>query len=383
MRTKSQHSAVLASCVIGLVALLSLPGCQFFNSSRDVARSAFGGPSKAKEDFVGDPVALATVKTVAVLPFADSSPEPGFDAMGFATRFANQLTSRGQINVVYPQEVMARVEAENRNIRRHNAEVSRRNTLGIKTGDKAQSAILVDQAEQSLRSHQPTDEDTKKMLLDPVHTLDDAVKIGRLLKVDAIIMGRVTDFDPYMRPRISVSMQAVATGQSDVAALALAELTQWGIPRASTVARGIVWQIQQNFDTRDGNIGRNVQAYSLLKHTEHHPYDTDTYLRSASHFYDYVGVVLTNALLDARKSAVDEAEMRALQLAQQQQMTRDGMRNRIRNLTNPRVNLPDADAVLQTNLGDRNDREWRPDVYNRNHPDKQQKLDERRDYTPQ
>lgn len=372
-----RHGAFLSGAVtLCLAGALLLPGCMFFDASRSTARAAFGGPSKAKEDFVGDPVAMATIKTIAVIPFANNAPEPGFDASGFATKLANQITSRGEINIVYPQEVLARTDEENKLIRRHNAEVQRRRMLGMKPGERDEGAsTLVQGAERNLNQHEPPEEQTEKRLLNPSQSLDDAVKLGRLLKVDAVIMGRVTDYDPYMRPRMSLSMDIVATGQSDAAALALAELTQWGIPRGATVARGVVWRLQQNFDTRDGNIGRNVKVYGVLKHTEQHPYDTDVYLRSMTQFYDYVGAVLTSAMLDARKKAVDEAEMRALQLAEEQRMTQEGMRNRIRTLTNPFVRLPDADQAISINLPDRKDRAWRPDVYNQQNPQKKAALD--------
>lgn len=352
-----------------LFAILLLTGC--IAVGRSIGRAAIAGPSQAKEEFVGNPVALATVKTVVVLPFDCCAREPGFDAIDFATRLANQIASRGKLRVIYPREAIALAVKENRRADRHNAVLQQRELV---------EGIPPERVEGEGRpffegGEEGKEDRTLKPRLYPIQKIEDAVKLGCMLKADAVITGVVTDFDPYYRPRLSLLMRVVATGQSDAAAIALAELTQWGVPRRSETARGILWYLQQNFDSRDGDIGRNVAVYSVTKHTEHHPYDTDAYLRSISLYYDYVSAVLSHTLHNARQRAIQEAEERALREAEKMRISHEAVRRRIRELVSPTPHLPDADAILAENLYDRRNRSWRPDVYNLQHPRKKAILD--------
>ncbi len=368
MNRLARPARLAAGLFLG-VELLLAPGC--LTLARTVAR-ATTSVSYPHEQWEGDPVALATVKSVLVLPFADKAPEPGFDADGFATRLANQLSARGQLRVVYPREALALVETDNAEIRRHNAEYRRRQLLGIRPA--TERADLLQRADARRGEAVAGEEDRLQEMLDPVHNLDDAIKVGRRLKVDAVVMGLVTDHDPYLRPRVALTLQVVATGNSEAAAAALAELTQWGIPRSANYSRGIIWSRQQNFDSRDGNIGRDVYEHAFIRHTEEHPYDTETYLRSMRMYYDYVSSTLSKGLLDARTAAVAEAEKRALAEAEKRQAEHLAVRKRINDLTTPDPALPDAEQVVATNLYDRRDGGWRPDVYNLDHPNKAGRL---------
>ncbi len=351
----------------------------------DAGRKALACTSQSKpfEEWVGDPVALATVRTIAVLPLENTSAEKGFEAVAFATRFANQLASTGAVRVIYPRQALEAVERQNQAIRRHNAEVYHRRLLGAKPA--AERAALLQRAQAEGRESIAAEEDRPRELMDPVRNLEDAVTIGRILKADAVIMGTVLDYDPYLRPRISLSLRLVATGASDAAAQALAELTQWGIPRSLTTARGVVWFRQQNFDSRDGNIGSDVYFDAISRHIDNHPYDAEAYLRSPSMYADFVGAALAKALLKARDNAVAEAERRALAEARRLQASQETVRNRLRSLCGPDAPLPDADGAIAANLPDRRDRGWRPDVYNNSRADKAAKLytpEQRRDLMP-
>jgi len=351
----------------------------------DAGRKALACTSQSKpfEEWVGDPVALATVRTVIVLPPENTAAEKGFDAVAFATRFANQLASAGAVRVIYPRQALEAVEKQNQAIRRHNAEVYHRRLLGRRPAEER--AAMLQRAQAEGRESVAAEEDKPKDLIDPVRNLEDAVTIGRLLKADAVIMGSVLDYDPYLRPRIALSLRLVATGASDAAAQALAELAQWGIPRNLTTARGVVWFRQQNFDSRDGNVGSDVYLDAITRHINHHPYDTEVYLRSPSMYFDFVGAALARALLKARDNAVAEAERRALAEARRLQASQEATRNRLRALCGPDAPLPEADAAIAANLPDRRDRAWRPDVYNNSRVDKAARLytlDQRRDLLP-
>ena len=337
-----------------VLSAFSLGGCidQMSKTARKAARAAYGGTTDSFEEFTGDPVAIATTKSVAFIPFDYVGRLEGFDTMTFTTRFASQMSTRGEVKVVFPREAMKLVEIENRKVNQHNTLLAEMVMMGNNLGDL------------------PRDERTKARKLNPVINLDDAVKIGRMLKVDAVVTGTVSEWDPYMRPRMCVSVKLIATGNSDTAAQALAQMTQWGVPRQASTARGVVWYMQQNFDTRDADIGRNIWSYGLLKHTEYSASDIDSYLRSIAQFYDYVGSVLSKAILGTRGEAIAEAERRALEEAKKIKLAQAGVRNKLRALTDPYYEVPDAQAVMNQNLADTRDMGWRPDVYNLQHQDK-------------
>ncbi len=353
MKKRSQGIRIFSALLLAVMVFMAT-GCQreVQNSARKMARAVHGGKTDAYEEFTGDPVAIATTKSVAFIPFDYLGGTEGFDTMGFTTRFAAQMATRGAVKVVFPREAMKLVEMENRKVNQHNRILSEMVMMGTDLNSL------------------PRDERTKAKKLNPVISLDDAVKIGRLLKVDAVVTGIVSEWDPYMRPRMCVTVKMIATGNSDTAAQALAQMTQWGVPRQASTERGIVWYMQQNFDTRDADIGRNIWAFGLLKHTEYSASDISSYLRSMSRFYDYVGASLTKSILATRDQVIEEAEKRALAEAEKVKLAQAGVRNKLRALTDPYYQVPDAQAVMNQTQADTRNMTWRPDIYNLQHQDK-------------
>ncbi len=352
-----------------VLTLLFLVGCV------DMGRKglgAVGSKSEAYDEWVGDPVALSTVRSVAVVPFANRALEPGFDNMTFATRLANQLTSHGKLRVVYPSEVMAEAERENLKVRQHNVGYRRRKMLGISVAEERADQLQVAHGQNA--EVVAAREDSPLRELSPSDNMADAVTVGRLLKVDAVLIGTITDFNAYMRPRLSLAMNMVSTGTGESVAQALAELTQWGVPRGKASAMGRIWFRQQNFDSRDGNVGFGAQLHGMRHHTDHTPYSAQVYIRSISAYYDYVSTVLAKALMGARGKAVKEAEKRALAEAKKRRLDQERVRSQVQALVHPASDLPDPDLVISSNLQDARDRTWRPDVYNRAHPDKEKSL---------
>ncbi len=352
-----------------MMALLLTSGCM------ETARkglATLGSRSDPFQEFVGDPVALATVKTVVVLPFQDRAREKGFRSLDFSTRLANQLTSRGKLKVIYPEEIMRLAEEQNERIRRHNSEYRHRRLLGRSLADARPDQLR--RAREGLRESVAGEEQRRKAYLAPVTERSDAIKLARMLGADAVVMGRVTDYDPYMRPRISLMMQVIATGTTEDQARALAELCQWGVPRRRPTASGVVWQRQQNFDARDGNIGHGAYMEALTHHVDHQVHDTEAYVRSPSLYADYVGAVLAGALLKARIEAVKEAEMRAMAEAKQRQAEQAQVRQRLEDLIHREPQLPDPDAVVAQNHRTKTESQWRPDLYLQSHPRKAKEL---------
>ena len=421
-----------------LSAFVALSGCDARHMTAALASS-----SKPYQEFLEDPVALTTIKTIAVFPFDNRAPQPGFDADAFANKLANQLAAHGKVRVLYPREILEAIERENREARRHNAQLREKISLGLYRPESREGrndeGIFDTDADENMQM---------RRYYNPVKNVDEAVRLGRRAKADAIIVGEVSDFDPYMRPRLTLTMRLIATGNSETAARAIAELTQWGIPHHTGAANGVIYVRQESFDSRTGSVGLNVSKYGWSRHIDDHPYDTEIYVRSMTYYYDVVANQLARAYMDARKKAVSEAELRARAAAKAgnrdqeaavrrmfammerdsripdfetaargeayfdqafvdkhalldangcdrriqswrpdgssirpatpaERLARDGRipeNERGRGLEGYSTMVdsvfPDADTMMEMNLGDNRDRSWRPDYYNRANPEK-------------
>ncbi len=347
-----------------LLALTAFPGC--FDARGTVA--SLGSQAKPYQEFLEDPVCLTTIKSVAVFPFADRAPQPGFDSTDFANKFANQLAALGKIRVIYPQDILDEVEQENQQARRHNARLKERLALGLFDPEKDGEATAAD------------GEAARRGYYDPIKNTDEAIRLARRAKADAIIVGEVSDYDPYMRPRLSLTMRLIATGATENAAQAIAELTQWGIPRATSgnaSGGGVVYIRQQTFDSTIGSVGMDVSKYGRSHIISDHPYDTEVFVRSMSHYYDVVSHDLAMAYAEARKKAVKEAEDRAKARAKEQQTDQNKAAERLAMLMQRDSRIPDyetpshnedwfdqafpkKDSVLAKNNGDKRIQSWRP-----------------------
>lgn len=348
----NDHRAEMLLALL-LAAVFCLMGCTEPHAARVATRLL--DPVSALDRVEGDPVALAGMKSIAILPFENLAPENDFDPMKFSQKIAGQLSSRGEVRVIFPQETMRQLEAYNKEVEIHNRQLHKLMLLGKPAAEERRDRADLGQTTVS------TDEAESWRKLDPVGRVEDALKLGRMMKVDGIMMGRVTDYDPYYRPRLAVSCQVVLTGRSDAATRALRELSQWGVPRSLASQRGVAWLRQQNFDTRDGGIARDLYLYARNKHTESNPYDTEIYLRSMDRFFEFVGATLACKMLEVRDDAIDEMLARGRREAKRRRMEETAVVDRIRALTR-RDELPAGRDIITKNLSDRRDRSWRPDT---------------------
>ncbi|MDR2390888.1 MAG: hypothetical protein LBE84_04310 [Planctomycetota bacterium] len=323
-----------------LLGLVALAGC---DEARYIG-ATLGSSSSPYQEFLEDPVALTAIKTVAVFPFDDLATQPGFDAETFANRLANQLAAHGQVRVIFPAEMLRIATGENRQAVRHNTRLREMNTLGL--GGAEQPDPGGDPFPENLGE----DERLPRRLLNPVKNLDEAVRLARRAKADAVIVGEVSDIDSYMRPRITLNLRLIATGNSEATAKAIAELAQWGVPRPSVgVGSGVVYIRQESFDSRIGSVGLDVSRYGRTHLIDDHPYDTEIYVRSLTHYYDVVANRLARSYMEARKKAVAEAEKRAREEARMAKRDQDSASRRLLALMERDSRIPDyeTDAVGQ------------------------------------
>ena len=352
------------------LALALVSGC---SEARHIA-ATLGSSSKPYQEFVEDPVCLTTIKTIAVFPFEDRAPQRGFDADDFANKLANQLAAHGTVRVIYPGDILADVERENRTARLWNAQLKEKIALGL---------YVPEEAEQPSAFSQDSPGDMRpRAYYNPVKNTDEAIRLARRAKADAIIVGEVSDFDPYMRPRLSLTMRLIATGNTETAAQAIAEMTQWGVPRLGAGnGSGIVYTRQQSFDSSIGSVGLEVSKYGRTHLNAHQPYGTEAYIRSMSQYYEVVANSLAGAYADARKKAVKEAEDRAKATAKAKQEDQNRAVSRLAALMIRDDRIPDYEtgahqeayfdqafmdkrALLDANGGDRRIMSWRPDGRN-------------------
>ncbi len=361
-----------ARLVLAALLLAFVAGCE---EGRHIT-AALGSSSKPYQEFLEDPVALTTIKTIAIFPFDNKAPQPGFDADDFANKLANQLAAEGKVRVIYPNEILAAVEKENRENRRFNAQLKEKIALGLYKPEQD----AADGDPDNLLAPAGAEDMRPRGYFNPIKNRDEAVRLARRVKADAVIVGEVTDYDPYMRPRLSLTMRLIATGNSETAAQAIAEMTQWGVPRraAAGASSGTIYIRQEMFDSSIGSVGLDVSKYGRTHFIENHPYGTEVFVRSMGHYYEVVAHQLATAYVEARKKAIKEAEEKARAEAKKKKQDEDAAAKRLLALMERDSRIPDYEtdshgeewfdrgfpdkrAYLSANNGDKRIQSWRPE----------------------
>ncbi|MBN1256383.1 MAG: hypothetical protein JXA52_01620 [Planctomycetes bacterium] len=338
-----------------LGSLLVSSGCTEPYGSRVATRIM--QPVSARDEIMGDPIAVATIRSIAIIPFDNISSDESCDTMMFARKLAAGLAETGDFEIIYPLEVARLVEKQNREVDIHNSNLRRNRLLGKDLDEDNQERT------QQITGEFNEDADKLREPLDPVHNVADAVKIGRQLKADAVLIGIISDYDPYYRPRIAITIKALTTGHGESAAEALAQLTQWGVPRNIGGGQDKVWERQQMFDANTGGIARDIYLYARNRHTEHRPYDTEIYLRSIERYFEFVGHSLASKFVSARGRAAYEALERAKNEALRRGQDPKPAMDRVMALLSPGA-LEDYTSEPE----DKRDRSWRRDVYQQENP---------------
>ncbi len=112
----------------------------------------------------------------------------------------------------------------------------------------------------------------KKMGLDWVQGDPDgpekAAKLGRALKADIVIVGAITEFDPYNRPRVGIVLQVFHTGGRAGGGIDLSRLQQTAKPFPVAVGspggRWVIASFQQVYDSSRRRIYAKVTEYAEI-----------------------------------------------------------------------------------------------------------------------
>ena len=350
-----QFIIYISISAVMLVGCANTIGDETASAIRDSTRAIASGPAKNYEELIGDTIGLSTIRSVAVFPFDCIAAERGFDSDLFSTKLANRISAKGEMRVTFPNQAMEFVNEHNNRVKLY--KIEKRNNALFGTPVQTFQQRKMEDAALAGAQYFHTDEKGEPQLLDPIKNTDHAIKIGRLLKVDAVIVGMVTDFDPYNRPKVGVVVRLFATGNSETRAQAVAEMAKFGVPRSNDDHRGEMWYLQQLFDSRDGAIGRNAKLYAMMKYTEDTPQDLNLYTKSYTHYYEFICSAISSTLSTTRNNSIEDARLRALRASGNKAETE-------RQLARIYLPMPDSDLVVDNNLPDRLDRSWRPDVYN-------------------
>ena len=99
-------------------------------------------------------------------------------------------------------------------------------------------------------------------------TVDDALRLGRRQKVDAVLVVVITDHDPYDPPRIAVSVQLLRSSAGVISAAEVDRLSQCASWRRAPLQmsrdRAGHWidAFEAVFDAKDGRIRSDLAAYA-------------------------------------------------------------------------------------------------------------------------
>jgi hypothetical protein len=102
-------------------------------------------------------------------------------------------------------------------------------------------------------------------------SVEDAVRLGRRLKVDAVLVAMITDHDPYDPPKVAISIQALRTGARTVSSSDIDRLTQassWRKgPFQMTPERAGHWlaAFEGVYDAHAAAVRREVAAYARVQ----------------------------------------------------------------------------------------------------------------------
>jgi hypothetical protein len=125
-----------------------------------------------------------------------------------------------------------------------------------------------------------------------VETPEDARAIAQEFDADATVVAAVTEYDPYMPPRVGLVLQWYAASPPAHAAFlnpvtASRQMNDIGVHALSVDAQEPVFQVQQHFDASENAVQREVRDFARARRGADSPYGWRLYLESQKHFVRY------------------------------------------------------------------------------------------------
>jgi len=151
------------------------------------------------------------IRVVAVLPFADQTGGSAFDADEFANILASELARAANVRVIRPAQIRA-------------------------AGEEISSA-------------------------------DDAVRIGRRVKADAVLACAITEYDPYDPPKVAIAAQFLRVSGGPLSSRDLDRVLQSGswrrgpLSMSRTGAAHAVAAFEEVYDSREKGTRSALRQY--------------------------------------------------------------------------------------------------------------------------
>lgn len=182
------------------------------------------------------------IEVVAILPFMNQTAEAKLETEEFANVFASELLKFEGFRVVRPIMILAAAEP----------------------GEK-------------------------------IRTADDAIRLARRLKADAIVAAAVTDFHPYHPPRVAVSVQVLRVGAREISEGEIDRITQSASWRRGPFALSrdkaghLLAAFEKVYDSHQESVRREVVAYAQAQEESDTPFEGEReFLAVQSRYLQFV-----------------------------------------------------------------------------------------------
>jgi hypothetical protein len=137
-------------------------------------------------------------------------------------------------------------------------------------------------------------------------SVEDAVKLGRRLRVDAVLVAMITDHDPYEPPKAAVSVQFLRTGARTVSSADIDRMTQsasWRKgPFAMSPERAGHWiaAFEGVWDAHSAGVRRELVAYARAQEGSDTAFVGEReFLAVAPRYFQFVSNQLLRRLFEA------------------------------------------------------------------------------------
>jgi hypothetical protein len=155
------------------------------------------------------------IRLVAILPFFDETGNPSFDGEAFGAILASEFVKASGVRAIRPAQIRA----------------------ALKPGEK-------------------------------IRSIDDAIRIARLLGADTVLACAITDYDPYDPPRVAIHAQLLraesrAMSADDVDRLLQSASWQRGpFPMSRSGAGHALAAFEEVYDARDRGTRKLLASYA-------------------------------------------------------------------------------------------------------------------------
>ena len=137
-----------------------------------------------------------------------------------------------------------------------------------------------------------------------IRTLEDAIRVGRRVKADAVFVAAVTDYDPYRPPKIGISVQFLRVASREITDTEIDRITQCASWRRGPLTLGRKqaghWMsaFERVYDSHQEKVRRELTAYCDAQEAKDSPFRGDEeFIAVQSRFMQFVSNQVINDVL--------------------------------------------------------------------------------------